>query len=99
MDTLLIYSLLYKNFRRIRNEKTKEIIKKVGLLMMAVVLLASTATTSKVVFATPIETKVGIVVNDEIKEIPKDMCKPFLAEARTFVPLRFDSSLITQKSS
>lgn len=55
-------------------------------LVMAVFLTTFTS-----VLASPIESKVGITINSEIKELKKDMGQPFLANSRTFVPLRFIS--------
>lgn len=61
--------------------------KTISVLLMILVILSTVFT----VGASPIESKIGFLINEEIKPIPKDMGEPFLSNSRTFVPLRFVS--------
>lgn len=64
--------------------------KTISVLLMILVILSTVFT----VGASPVESKIGFLINNEIKPIPKDMGEPFLSNSRTFVPLRFVSETL-----
>ena len=64
---------------------------KVLILTLVIVTLLTSIGTA---FANPVESKIGFLINNEIKVIPQDMGQPFLSNSRTFVPLRFVSETL-----